>query len=101
MRTIKAEITFLSFEDGGRETPPKGPPWNYYRPHLVTSEGGEYLGVQFIQGPPPSTSLPGQYILELMYENIDYSSLVPGCTFDVKEGGKTVARGLVILMGAG
>jgi hypothetical protein len=94
---VSADITFLAPAEGGRTQLPDifvGA----YRPHLVVEPGdGEYLGVQFISGPASYCGgVPARFTLELMYPQVDYSPLVAGAAFTVREGNKVVARGTVV-----
>jgi hypothetical protein len=71
-----------------------------YRPHFRVGAGGEYLGVQSLDGTPPVAE-PGDEgvaTVELMYiENgVDYQPLVRGALFDVLEGARLIGRGAVL-----
>ena len=74
-----------------------GPPYGTaYRPHLVIKEKEEYLGIQFenLEKAPY-----GEHILrdiKLLYDGVDYSNLVSGTAFYIKEGANTVGEGIVI-----
>jgi len=92
---IKARISVLTHEDGGRSTPfwPKG---GVYRPHLRVG-AGEMLGVQFVDGPDEvAPGAKAEVVMQLLYPGVDYSSLVPGATFTVLEGPRVVATGIVV-----
>jgi hypothetical protein len=66
-------------------------------PHAVVDGGTEYLGVRFIDGPKPEFGVPGEYRLVLMYHpDVDYSALVPGTRFTLREGARVVATGRVL-----
>lgn len=70
-----------------------------YMPHARVGPQGEYLGVAFIDG--PAWIQPGSEIeqtLALMYieTGVDYSALQPGVRFDILEGNKVVADGVVL-----
>lgn len=100
MASVIAELTFLSTAEGGRQSPPH--PIGYM-PHLVVdgsvaTDGSEYLGVKFIDGPKPVFGEAGIFELELGYldRGLDYSVLVPGVTVTVREGGRVVARGRIL-----
>ena len=76
---------------------PIDPNTRNYRPHLVVKPAGTYLGVCFVAGPPsvePGTEAP--VILDLMYPGVDYGALVPGATFEIREGPNTVGEGTVV-----
>ncbi len=97
---ITAELTFLPRSQGGRISLPRLP-WTAayggaYMPHLVAENDTEYLGVRFVCGPQPVVGEPAVFELELMYPGVDYSSLQPGVTVTVREGGRVVARGRVL-----
>lgn len=66
-------------------------------PHVVV-RAENYIGVRFVEGPPAlEAGKPARVTLELMYEpEVDYAHLVPGATFSVREGGKTVGTGTVV-----
>ena len=92
---VKARITLLTHEEGGRLTPlsSKG---GVYRPHVRVG-AGDLLGVQFVDG--PAQVAPGaeaEVVMQLLYSGVDYSPLAPGITFTVLEGLKVVATGTVI-----
>ncbi len=57
-----------------------------------------YMGVSFL--PRLESVSPGEPFtaeLALMYyPNVDYSELVPGATFTIREGGKIVGTGKVL-----
>jgi hypothetical protein len=72
----------------------------HYRPHVVVHDGdGEYLGVELIDGPdhPVKPGHSSYTTIRFMYEDngVSYAALVVGATFDVCEGGKTIAVGRV------
>jgi hypothetical protein len=112
LESIAANVTFLSHHDGGRRTLPsfRSKPW--YRPHIVIQEpmirsadvdanglGTKlYLGVEFIDGPDhPEFGRCGQYQLLLPYHpHVDYSSVLEGATFTVREGNRIVGYGAVL-----
>jgi hypothetical protein len=109
---IVAKVTFLTIEQGGREHPA----WNStkYRPHVVvgdptqrqvkTADDGrtlteQYLGVCFngngeemTQGTEHEVSLLLAY-----YPTVAYEELVRGATFTLREGGKIVGYGEVVV----
>lgn len=106
---IRAAVTFLSREEGGRAVVPDLSSRQYV-PHLVVQpahvrvakviQGNvcveDYLGVRFISGGQP---LPGQSTeceLELMYHpQVNYEGLREGATFTIREGAKVVGFGRV------
>ena len=109
---IVADVTFLSPDDGGRQTLPsfKTKPW--YRPHIViqdpairsamVDENGNsnehYLGVEFVDGPiDPKFGNNNRCKLRLSYHpRVDYSNVAGGETFTVREGGRLVGFGTVL-----
>ncbi len=104
MESILAEVTFLSPAEGGRRTLP-GPPWlrpghSGYIPHLVIEgpRGAESddLPVRFREGADPSYGRPATFQLELMYPEVNYSLVVPGARFSLREGRQVVATGRVL-----
>ena len=96
---IRVSVTFLDRESGGREQPPFDGP--FYRPHLVVGDPGlrsalydanghaaeHYLGVQFMgDGKQLVPGIAHDVVLKLCYlGSVDYSSLVEGATFTVRE----------------
>lgn len=109
---INTEVVFLSYDEGGRKTLPnfKAQPW--YRPHIVIQDpmirvatidengiGKEhYLGVEFIDGPEHvDPGYGNQYILRLLHHSrIDYSNVIEGATFTIREGSRIVGFGTVL-----
>ena len=108
---IQAKVTFLTEHEGGR----KRPAWNFdkYRPHVVVgdpeqrrtplAEDGRtatetYLGVCF--DGDGEEMLPGkQYVVSLVlpyYGTVEYSDLVSGATFTIREGHRIVGFGEVL-----
>jgi hypothetical protein len=70
-----------------------------YRPHLCVHGGdGEYLGVEFIDGPDRLIA-PGEgtyATVRFMYEpQVSYEALEVGASFDICEGGRVVGSGRV------
>jgi len=94
---IEVEMTFLSKEEGGRQHPPALTTPSSYRPHVVV-ENGEYLGVLFLSAPEfvLANSAFSATLGLLYYPQVDYSPLVPGAEFTVREGLHVVGRGRVI-----
>ena len=89
-------IKFLSASDGGRVRAPAliG---GWYRPHFRVGIAGEYLGVAFVGGPPGEVKpdIEFEATVALIYD-VDYSALAPGAQFDVLEGPRTIATGVVL-----
>lgn len=94
-------VEFLATDKGGRRTPVCLSTEEYpsYRPHLRVEGGdGEYLGVQFVDGPddPVQPGATAYATVRFMYEpEVCYDALVLGARFDVMEGTQVVATGRV------
>ena len=104
---IKAEITFLSKDCGGRKSMPD----KEYVPHLLVQDphvsnviekdlwkNEDFLVVKMIQFPKDG-ELNEKYIYELELFNhpqMDYRALQPNVTFAIREGSRTVGFGKVI-----
>ncbi len=94
-------VNFLSTEEGGRRTPidlGEDCP-GHYRPHFRVRGGdGEYLGVEFVDG-PDHPILPGDSTygtIRFLWEtNASYDALSVGAEFDVLEGSRVVGVGNV------
>ena len=94
-------VEFVPTDNGGRRTPiclsTDGPA--HYRPHFrIIGGDGEYLGVEFVDGPddpvPPGGSTYAT--VRFVYEpEINYDGLVVGAQFEVMEGSRVVATGRV------
>jgi hypothetical protein len=110
--TLLVEVTFLRFEEGGRQHSP-GPPWvsPRYMPHLVvqspdirqavlqgnTLTDDYYLGVYFWDGPDEyEAGEAGLYLLRGMYPRVNYDALQVGATFTIREGASIVGFGTVL-----
>lgn len=108
---IRASVTFLAKDEGGRATPARDTP--LYRPHLVVGDptqrrakvasdgsGDEsYLGVRFIGGTDRElvAGRPHDVELELCYfPSVDYTALAPDAQFTIREGGTVVGFGRVV-----
>lgn len=94
-------IVFKSTAEGGR----RSSVWLnkdaecHYKPHLRVHGGdGEYLGVEFVDGPDRLIA-PGEgtyATLQFMYETqLSYDALAVGAIFDVCEGNRVVGSGRV------
>jgi translation elongation factor EF-Tu-like GTPase len=108
--TIRANMTFLSRENGGRATMPVLASGKYM-PHIVVQSPDvrtarvvngnvivdDYLGVRFVSA--TNEPLPDQSVeceMELVYHpTVDYDSVREGATFTVREGGRVIGFGLV------
>lgn len=109
---VDVDATFLSQDDGGRQSLPffNRQPW--YRPHIVLQNPDVrvatvdangvcdeyYLGVQFISGPKdPTFNQAHNFSLRLMYHpRVDYSEVLPDATFTIREGGRVIGFGRVL-----
>jgi len=107
---IEAEVTFISKEQGGRETMPllSG---GVYRPHIVIGDvnqrkailiGNEiqetYLGVAFLSS-PKDVELNKSFSAELFlmyYPHPSYDAIIPNATFTIREGATIVGFGKVL-----
>ena len=94
-------IEFLPTEKSGRSTAVclSADSPIHYRPHFRVRDGdGEYLGVEFVDG-PDGLVLPGvstYATVRFVYEpNVCYDALVVGAEFEVMEGGRVVGTGQV------
>jgi len=98
---VEILIEFLPTEKGGRRTPiclsTDGPA--HYRPHFRVRDGdGEYLGVEFVDGPGDPVPPGGKTCatVRFLYEPaVCYDELVVGAEFEVMEGSRVVAVGRV------
>ena len=70
-----------------------------YRPHLVLDDdvNRDYLGVQFVAcADTVDFGVALQLSVQLLYDGVDYSGLVPGSAFTIREGARTVGTGHVV-----
>ncbi|QDT01200.1 hypothetical protein [Adhaeretor mobilis] len=107
---VRAKVTFLSHDFGGRTRLPDLSS-GQYMPHLVIQspdvraatvvEGNvivdDYLGVRFLAGPPEIIRDEAYDCeFELMYHpNVNYDAVQEGATFTVREGGTVIGFGTV------
>lgn len=96
---VEVLVEFKSTEQGGR----RSPVWlanGRYMPHLcVHNSDGEYLGVEFVDGPDRliASGEECHATVRFMYEpEVSYAALVEGATFDICEGGSVVGVGRVV-----
>lgn len=109
---LKVKVRFFSEINGGRpELPQDLLSTGLYRPHLVIGDPHQkrarldhknqlledYLGVIFV-GQKVALVAENETIAELetVYPNVDYSYLVPGATFTIREGVAIVGYGEVL-----
>lgn len=91
---VEVEATFLPPESGGRSRPPALPG---YRPHFVVDGTIDYLGVVFTEADAaPEFGKAVRAKAECVYDGVDYSRLLPGTRFNVVEGARVVAHGVVL-----
>ena len=106
---VKAILTVLTRSEGGRRSP--FPDHTDYRPHIVVGDPRQrvttvgpdgksteqYLGINFMGC--GRVLMPGQeheVEFALVYHpRVDYSEVVKGATFTVREGGRVVAFGQI------
>ena len=91
-------VRFFSPQKGGRAVLPNFVD-GQYRPHLVldADDAGTYLGVHFLAGAEGlAFDVDVLATLRLPYENVDYSGLTPGATFQIMEGRNHVGQGSVL-----
>ena len=96
MPQITTLVSMKTEEDGGRH----GPFWANYRPHIVPRGTEDYLGVTVLGLSESEAVMPGaeaEVTFDLVYHpNVDYSSLLPGMEFEIREGPRVVGNGTVI-----
>ena len=94
-------IEFFPTEKGGRRSPICLSTDNpaHYRPHFrVRDCDGEFLGVEFVDGPDDPVSPGGSAYatVRFIYEpEVCYDALVVGAQFEVMEGSRVVGTGQV------
>ena len=109
---VKARITFLSENEGGRQSMLVDAGVGY-KPHLVIQDPTirkaavdnknqpteNYLGVNFIGGPSLTIKSGEENEFELecfYYPEVNYEKLVKGAMFTVREGARIVGFGEII-----
>jgi translation elongation factor EF-Tu-like GTPase len=108
-KTIIADVVFVSSEQGGRKVPVTSLKSGQYRPHLhletlcedqwkptEITEQSTLFGVQFLEGPEVAEDSELYRVSLRLPYNIDYSPLVKGRTFTIREGLQAVGFGIVI-----
>ena len=88
-KTIKVKVIFY-------ENIRRTPPIQSYRPHLVIEGETEYLGVVFTDLEEVPLGTVTTAMVCPMYEKIDYSGLLNGVRFTVREGATIVGAGVVL-----
>lgn len=90
MKTLKVKVKF--FIDKRNSFPSL----NYgYRPHFVINGDTEMLGVEFLESDLKEFDKFGEAKVKLFYDNVDYSKLSKGVTFNIVEGSSVVGEGKV------
>ena len=91
---VLVRIKMKPESEGGRH----GPFTDGYRPHFVVPGHEVWLGVRASQCPGPIC--PGQEtdaVFALMYHpSVDYSILKVGTSFDMMEGPRIIATGVIL-----
>ena len=98
MSQLKVKVLFKSENHGGRQNLPlKLLSSREYRPHVVVDLESAYLGVCFI-GQEGDLVVQEKCIatIDLIYNDVDYSSLISGTEFKILEGEKVVGSGVVM-----
>jgi len=94
--TILARVAFLTPREGGRSFDVRDAP--EYRPYLVVGSTEDYLAVRFAgDGRTLPAGRDHDVRMTLVYfDETDYSRLVPGATFTIREGPRVVGSGTVL-----
>jgi hypothetical protein len=93
---IKVRVKFLSFENGGRETPVFI--CGSYRPHIRIIGDTEYLGVQFIEDigeTTPNEEIETKVCL-IYYPRVSYEKISEGVKIEIFEGAQIVGKGEIV-----
>jgi hypothetical protein len=89
-------ITFLPTAAGGRSHPVNLDDHGY-QPHVRVPPDGEYLGVEFVDG--PEEVYPGDQtyatVRFLYTSKLSYDTLTVGTAFEICEGPHTIGRGTI------
>lgn len=88
---IEATITFLPRKEGGRQYPV----YDGYRPHIYY-DGQGWTG-EHRYPDVPDMVMPGDTVKTLItvINPEDHPNLIPGKEFEIREGAKVVAHGVV------
>ena len=111
-KELKVKVKFFSEENGGRQLLPEDLlSIGTYRPHFVVGNPEQkealvdenntsqenYLGIVFIsQAGTIKAGKEIEAVITTVYPEVDYSSLVSGATFTIREGKSIVGNGEVI-----
>lgn len=89
-------VTFLPTEAGGRNGSVNLDDHGY-RPHFRVAPDGEYLGVEFVDGPDEVRPGDQTYatVRFLYAPAVSYDALTVGTTFEILEGPHIIAHGTV------
>src|SRR5262245_2847156 len=97
MTTQPARVTWLASEHGGRRLPPSGP--RYVAPARFESQAAGPAGANWRLVIERMSQLPGsvEWIGEVRYlaDEAPQELLSPGARFELYEGKKCVARGVI------
>jgi translation elongation factor EF-Tu-like GTPase len=108
---VEADIVLLAQEDGGRKYPLVRTERSHYRPHIVLGSPDQrkaivvgrnlvesYLGVEVLHD--QELIRPGERARVSMrlafWPAPEYSKVVPGATFTIREGGHIVGYGTIL-----
>lgn len=93
---LKVKARFYRHEDGGRRRPPRELSSQMYRPHLVVGDS-DMMGVVFLEGPREvEADVSFEAVVQCLYEAVDYTPLVEGAAFTIREGGRAVGDGIIL-----
>lgn len=111
-KELKVKVKFFSAKNGGRRLLPEDLlSIGTYRPHFVVGDPDQkeaivdennisqenYLGVAFIsQVGELKAENEVEAVIATVYPDVDYSSLVSGTTFTIREGKNIVGNGVVM-----
>ena len=111
-KELNVKVKFFSKENSGREELPEDLlSIGTYRPHFVIGDPGQkkavvnennegledYLGVVFIsQEGALKKEKEIEAVVTMPYPETDYSNLINGVTFTIREGDKIIGNGKVI-----
>ena len=97
-RILRVCVRFSPPSQGGRMALPDLSGGQYH-PHLVLDDdvNPDYLGVQFVAcADTVNSGVDLQVSVQLLYDGVDYSGLVPDSAFTIREGARTVGAGYVV-----
>lgn len=95
-KQIVVEVQFYKDREFSRKTVPHLSDC-VYCPHFVVKGTDEYLGVSFIAGDVAESDITANAVVETIYDNVDYGSLLAAnAEFYIVEGGSIVGAGKVL-----